>query len=57
VVRRGGTLAVAPLDAPGNEYVHPVLGRGEAVLTAGNIRVDREGGKLARVTVDQDSKA
>jgi hypothetical protein len=59
VVRPDGTLAVAPMpvDAKSNEYVHPVLGRGEAVLTAGNVRVDREGGRLTRVTVDQDSKA
>lgn len=59
VVRADGVLAVAPLplSAANNEYVHPVLGRGEAVLTAGNIRVEREGGTLSRVTVDQDSKA
>lgn len=58
-IRPAGTLAIAPLpvDAKSNEYVHPVLGEGHAVLTAGNIRVDREGGKLTRVTVDQDSKA
>jgi hypothetical protein len=59
VVRADGVLAIAPLpvDAKSNEYVHPVLGEGRAVLTAGNIRVDREDGKLTRVAVDQDSKA
>jgi hypothetical protein len=59
VVRAGGALAIAPLpvDAKSNEYVHPVLGEGHAVLTAGGIRVDRESGKPTRVTVDQDSKA
>lgn len=59
VVRREGTLAVAPLsaDAPSNEYVHPVLGQGAPVRTAGNIRVSRDGATLTSVTVDQDSKA
>jgi hypothetical protein len=59
VVRRDERLAIAPLpaDAAANEYVHPVLGLGAPVLTAGNIRVAREGRALATVTVDQDSKA
>ncbi len=59
VSRPDGRLAIAPLpvDAPGNEYVHPVLGEGGPVLTAGGIRVEHAGGKLAKVWVDQDSKS
>jgi len=59
VVRSDGRLAVAPLpvDAPSNEYVHPVLGEGGPVRTAGGIRVDRKGETIDKVTVDQDSKA
>jgi mono/diheme cytochrome c family protein len=59
VVGPEGTLAIAPLpaDAPSNEYVHPVLGGGGPVRTAGNIRIDREGESLVRVVVDQDSKS
>jgi hypothetical protein len=56
---REGRLAVAPLpaDAPGNEYVHPVLAGGGAVRTAGGLRVDHDGSSLRKVTVDQDSQA
>jgi hypothetical protein len=59
VVRADGVLAIAPLpaDVPANEYVHPILGEGGAVLAAGNIRVEHEGNAIARVVVDQDSKA
>jgi hypothetical protein len=59
VVRPDGTMAVAPLpvETPGNEYVHPVLGEGKPVRTAGNIRVVRGTAGLSSVTVDQDSKA
>lgn len=59
VVDAHGKLAVAPLpaDATGNEYVHPILAGGGPVLTAGGIRVERAGGKLTAVVVDQDSKA
>jgi mono/diheme cytochrome c family protein len=59
VVGPDGTLAIAPLpaDAPSNEYVHPVLGAGGPVRTAGNIRIDREGERVVRVVVDQDSKS
>ena len=59
VVPADGSLAIAPLpvDAPSNEYVHPVLGEGGPVRTAGNIRVDREGDTIARLVVDQESKA
>jgi hypothetical protein len=59
IVDAHGALAVAPLpaDAPVNEYVHPILAGGAPVATAGGIRVERAGGKLTRVTVDQDSKA
>jgi hypothetical protein len=59
VARRDGSLAIAPLpvDAPGNEYVHPVLAEGGPVLTAGGIRVDGAGADVRKVTVDQDSKS
>jgi hypothetical protein len=59
VTRSDGSLAIAPLpaDAPGNEYVHPVLGEGAPVLTAGGVRVDRADGEIRKVTVDQDSKS
>src|SRR5690348_1524779 len=57
VVDAAGRLVVAPLpaDASGNEYVHPILGGGGPVRTAGGIRVERSGGRVARVVVDQDS--
>jgi len=59
VVDAHGQLAVAPLpaDAPNNEYVHPILAGGGPVRTAGGIRVERAGGKLERIVVDQDSKS
>jgi hypothetical protein len=59
VVDVHGQLAVAPLpaDAPANEYVHPILAGGGPVRTAGGIRVERAGGKLQRIVVDQDSKS
>jgi hypothetical protein len=59
VVRDDGKLAIAPMpaDAPGNEYVHPVLAEGRAVRTAGGLRVERDGSALRKVTVDQDSQA
>jgi hypothetical protein len=59
VVDAHGQLAIAPLpaDAKSNEYVHPILGGGAPVRTAGGIRVERAGGKIDRVVVDQDSKA
>jgi hypothetical protein len=59
IVDARGRLAIAPLpaDAPSNEYVHPILAAGAPVLTAGGLRVERSDGKVARVVVDQDSKA
>lgn len=59
VVRQDGRLAIAPLpaDAASNEYVHPVLGQGGAVRTAGGVRLERDGQVIRTVTVDQDSKA
>jgi hypothetical protein len=56
---RDGRLAVAPLpaDAEANEYVHPVLGGGAPVRTAGGLRVEHDGSSLRKVTVDQESKA
>ena len=59
VVDAHGQLAVAPLpaDAPANEYVHPILAGGGPVRTAGGIRVERAGGKLQQIVVDQDSKS
>lgn len=58
-VAADGRLAIAPLPAaaPHNEYVHPILAGGGPVLTAGGITVEHAGGKLTRVTLDQDSKA
>jgi hypothetical protein len=59
VVGPDSMLVIAPLpvDAVPNEYVHPVLGGGGPVRTAGTLRLDREGESLVRVVVDQDSKA
>lgn len=59
VLLADGSLAIAPLpaDATNNEYVHPVLAHGAAVRTAGGITVERAGDAIARVTIDQDSKA
>jgi hypothetical protein len=59
VVDERGALAVAPLpaDAPANEYVHPILARGARVRTAGGLRVEREGGRLTAVILDEDSKS
>ncbi len=59
VVTRDGLLAIAPLaaDAPGNEYVHPILAGGEPVLTAGGIVLARSGQAVAKAILDQDSKA
>jgi hypothetical protein len=56
---RGGIFTIAPLpaDAPNNEYVHPILAAGGPVRTAGGITVEQAGGKLGKVTIDQDSKA
>jgi hypothetical protein len=54
-----GTLALAPLpvDATPNDYSHPILGGGGPVLTAGNLRIERDGDNLARVVIDQESHA
>lgn len=59
VVDARGRLVVAPLpsDAPSNEYVHPILAAGGAVLTAGGLRIDRANARIEHVVVDQDSKA
>ena len=59
IVDRDGRLAIAPLpaDAASNEYVHPVLGGGEPVRTAGGLRVERDGTVIRKVVVDQDSKS
>jgi hypothetical protein len=59
VVDTRGQMAIAPLpaDAPSNEYVHPILGGGAPVRTAGGIVVERAGGQIAHVVVDQDSKS
>jgi hypothetical protein len=55
IVDVGGRLAVAPLpnEALHNEYVHPVLGDGQPVRTAGMMR--REAG--GRIVIDQNSKS
>jgi hypothetical protein len=59
VVTTDGKLAIAPLpaDAEHNEYVHPILAGGAAVLTAGGITVERRDGTITRVTLDEDSKS
>jgi hypothetical protein len=59
VLDGSGALAIAPMpaDAPNNEYVHPILAGGAPVRTAGGIAVDHAGGKVVKVTLDQDSKA
>ena len=60
VVAEAGALSVAPLpaEAPNNEYVHPILAGGGAVRTAGGLVVVRTpDGRLAKIVVDQDSKA
>jgi hypothetical protein len=59
VVDARGAIAVAPLpaDAPGNEYVHPILAGGGPVRTAGGIRIERANGAIQRIVVDQDSKS
>ena len=59
VVDGAGKLAIAPLpaDAPGNEYVHPILAAGAPVRTAGGITVEHAGKKVTHVSLDQDSKA
>jgi len=58
-VTADGQLVVAPLpaDAPHNEYVHPILAGGAPVLTAGGITVERAGDEIAKITLDEDSKA
>jgi hypothetical protein len=58
VVRPDGVLAIAPIpvDQP-NDYVHPILGDGGPVRTAGTLEIDRAGGAISRVVVDQNSKA
>ncbi len=57
VVLSDGALAIAPLpaDAPANEYVHPILARGQPVRTAGGLRIERDGSSLTKIALDQDS--
>jgi hypothetical protein len=59
VLLQDGSLAIAPLpaEAADNEYVHPILAGGLAVLTAGGIRVDHDGQRIRRVTLDENSQA
>ena len=55
-----GVLRIAPLpfEAANNEYHHPIVGRGQRVVTAGGITVEHtNGATLTRVTIDQDSKS
>ena len=44
VGRADNSLAIAqlPASASSNEYVHPILGEGGPVQTAGTVRIDRE---------------
>ncbi|MBI3890468.1 MAG: hypothetical protein HY303_02945 [Candidatus Wallbacteria bacterium] len=54
-----GRFAIGPepADTSGSVYSHPILSGGRPVLAAGGIRVDRDGRKLTKVTVDQDSQS
>jgi cytochrome c553 len=54
-----GRLAVAPdpADAPKNKYSHPTLTNGEAVQTAGGIRIEQERGAIRKVIVDPGSSS
>ena len=54
-----GALAVAPIpsDAPHNEYVHPILGDGAAVRSAGGIAVTHDHGRIVRVVLDAESRS
>lgn len=57
VLRTTGALVVAPLPEahPGNEYVHPILGDGAPVWTAGGLTVDHADGRVRSVTLDARS--
>lgn len=57
VLRTTGALVVAPLPEshPRNEYVHPILGDGAPVWTAGGITVDHADGRVRSVTLDARS--
>ena len=59
-VRADGRLAVAPVaadDQAAAPWTHPLLAAGAAVRAAGFLRVDHDGVRIARATVDQDSRA
>jgi hypothetical protein len=57
VVMPNGALVIAPksVDAPGNFWSHPILANGGAVKAAGHIRIEKNGGALAKVIVDAES--
>lgn len=55
--RRRFAVAPMPADAPHNEYVHPVLGDGAPVRSAGGIRVYHREGRVERVVLDGESRA
>jgi hypothetical protein len=59
VLTGAGALAVAPMpaDAPHNEYVHPILGDGAAVRSAGGITVTHDHGRVTRVVLDAESRS
>ncbi|MBK6530788.1 MAG: hypothetical protein IPF99_14605 [Deltaproteobacteria bacterium] len=54
-----GALAVAPMpsDAAHNEYVHPILGDGAPVRSAGGITVTHDRARVSRVVLDAESRS
>lgn len=50
-------VAPTPVDATGNEYVHPVLVDGARVRTAGHLIVKHKDGVVSGVMLDRDSAA
>lgn len=57
VLRTTGQLVIAPLPEshPHNEYVHPILGDGAPVWTAGGITVTHAGSAVTSVVLDARS--
>lgn len=59
VLTGAGMFAVAPMpsDAAHSEYVHPVLGDGAPVRSAGGVTVTHDDGRVSRVVLDAESRA
>lgn len=57
VVMPNNAMVVAPksVEAAGNFWSHPILANGGAVKAAGHIRIEKNGGNLAKVIVDAES--